>query len=115
MNNHSTSQKFTAIAFDPPGCGFSTPPVRDWSDPEVLLQDARVGVNLMRQLGHLPFFCMGWSEGALSAIRAASELNMDGQSHFEWLILLVAHLLICCSRMRILWTLSNGQLPGLMI
>nr|VZI17036.1 unnamed protein product [Spirometra erinaceieuropaei] len=70
--------EFTAIAFDPPGCGFSTPPVRDWSDPEVLLQDARVGVNLMRQLGHLPFSCIGWSEGALSAIRAASELNMDG-------------------------------------
>nr|VZI31916.1 unnamed protein product [Spirometra erinaceieuropaei] len=106
--------EFTAIAFDPPGCGFSTPPTRDWSDPEVLLQDARVGVNLMRQLGHLPFSCIGWSEGALSAIRAASELNMDGQSHFEWLTLLVAHLLIC-SRMRILWTLSNGQLPGLMI
>nr|VZI21988.1 unnamed protein product [Spirometra erinaceieuropaei] len=72
------SSLFTAIAFDPPGCGFSTPPVRDWSDPEVLLQDARVGVNLMRQLGHLPFSCIGWSEGALSAIRAASELNMDG-------------------------------------
>ncbi|KAL7063180.1 hypothetical protein AAHC03_081 [Spirometra sp. Aus1] len=70
--------RFTAIAFDPPGCGFSTPPTRDWSDPEVLLQDARVGVNLMRQLGHLPFSCIGWSEGALSAIRAASELNMDG-------------------------------------
>ncbi|BHF62002.1 hypothetical protein SprV_0100498300 [Sparganum proliferum] len=69
--------EFTAIAFDPPGCGFSIPPARDWNDPEILLQDARVGVNLMRQLGHLPFFCVGWSEGAQSAILAASELNFD--------------------------------------
>ncbi|KAL7063182.1 hypothetical protein AAHC03_083 [Spirometra sp. Aus1] len=68
---------FTAIAFDPPGCGFSIPPDRDWSDPQILLQDARVGVNLMRQLGHLPFSCVGWSEGAQSAIWAASELNTD--------------------------------------
>nr|VZI50281.1 unnamed protein product [Spirometra erinaceieuropaei] len=68
---------FTAIAFDPPGCGFSIPPDRDWSDPQILLQDARVSVNLMRQLGHLPFSCVGWSEGAQSAIRAASELNTD--------------------------------------
>nr|VZI31901.1 unnamed protein product [Spirometra erinaceieuropaei] len=69
--------EFTAIGFDPPGCGFSTPPARDWSDPGILLQDARVGVNLMHQLGHLPFSCVGWSEGAQSAIRAASELNFD--------------------------------------
>ncbi|KAL7062332.1 hypothetical protein AAHC03_097 [Spirometra sp. Aus1] len=69
--------EFTAIAFDPPGCGFSIPPARNWSDPEILLQDARVGVNLMRQLGHLPFSCVGWSEGAQSAIRAASQLNFD--------------------------------------
>ncbi|KAL7061966.1 hypothetical protein AAHC03_095 [Spirometra sp. Aus1] len=73
MANHG----FTAIAFDPPGCGFSIPPARNWSDPEILLQDARVGVNLMRQLGHLPFSCVGWSEGAQSAIRAASQLNFD--------------------------------------
>ncbi|VDN15664.1 unnamed protein product [Dibothriocephalus latus] len=68
---------FTAIAFDPPGCGLSIPPARDWSDPEVLLQDARVGVMLMHQLGHLPFSCVGWSEGAQSALLAASELNFD--------------------------------------
>ncbi|VDL96784.1 unnamed protein product [Schistocephalus solidus] len=81
-----STKKFTAIAFDPPGCGLSIPPARDWSDPEVLLQDARVGVTLMHQLGHLPFSCVGWSEGAQSALLAASELNFDDsiQSLVVW-------------------------------
>lgn len=66
--------RFTVVAPDLPGHGFSSPPEtrRGYALPDV----ARSVAALLRELGITPTWVMGHSAGAAIAVRMAVELNM---------------------------------------
>lgn len=63
--------KFTVIAFDPPGCGLSRPPNRKF-DINFYKTDAIFAYNLMTALGIPKFSLLGWSDGGISSIILAA-------------------------------------------
>ncbi|XP_053980550.1 valacyclovir hydrolase-like isoform X2 [Hylaeus volcanicus] len=64
-------EKFTIVAWDPPGYGKSRPPDRKF--PEDFFQrDAVWANNLMKVLGHSKFSLIGWSDGAITSLILSS-------------------------------------------
>jgi valacyclovir hydrolase len=64
--------KFTLIAWDPPGYGFSRPPERDYSLGMKLFQsDADLAAALMAKLGYSSYSVMGWSDGGRTGLLMA--------------------------------------------
>ncbi|OAD57074.1 Valacyclovir hydrolase [Eufriesea mexicana] len=64
-------QKFTIIAWDPPGYGKSRPPDRTFPD-DFLQRDADWAYNLMKNLGYTKFSLIGWSDGGITSLMLAS-------------------------------------------
>ncbi|XP_054003025.1 valacyclovir hydrolase-like isoform X2 [Hylaeus anthracinus] len=60
-------EKFTIIAWDPPGYGKSRPPNRTFP-LDFYSRDATWARNLMRTLGFEKFSPVGWSDGGISAM-----------------------------------------------
>ncbi|CAG2159277.1 unnamed protein product [Oppiella nova] len=70
-------KRFTLIAWDPPGYGFSRPPERDFND--FYRKDAKIAAQLMRTLGEDKYSLVGWSDGGITSliIAAANPLNVQ--------------------------------------
>ncbi|XP_053980553.1 valacyclovir hydrolase-like [Hylaeus volcanicus] len=64
--------KFTIIAWDPPGYGKSRPPSRTYP-VNLYARDASWARNLMKTLGFERFSLVGWSEGGVTALTLAGD------------------------------------------
>uniref|UniRef100_A0A673MJC9 Biphenyl hydrolase like n=1 Tax=Sinocyclocheilus rhinocerous TaxID=307959 RepID=A0A673MJC9_9TELE len=64
-------QRFTLVALDPRGYGCSRPPDRDFP-PDFFHRDAKDAVDLMQALGLRRFSLLGWSDGGITALIAAT-------------------------------------------
>ncbi|XP_026666872.1 uncharacterized protein LOC108633103 [Ceratina calcarata] len=64
-------EKFTVVAWDPPGYGKSRPPDRTFPD-DFFQRDADWACNLMKTLGHSKFSLIGWSDGAITSLMIAA-------------------------------------------
>ncbi|RWS02616.1 valacyclovir hydrolase-like protein [Dinothrombium tinctorium] len=64
--------KFTLIAWDPPGYGFSRPPERNYTR-NVYENDADYAYNLMKKLGFNFYSVLGWSDGGKTGVFLASK------------------------------------------
>lgn len=65
--------RFTLVAFDPPGYGYSRPPERVFS-VESMDEDARIGAKLMKNLGFERYSVIGFCDGARVAWQLAATL-----------------------------------------
>ncbi|XP_064467261.1 valacyclovir hydrolase-like isoform X2 [Ornithodoros turicata] len=63
--------KFTLVAWDPPGYGFSRPPERTFP-PDFYSRDATVAARLMKELGHEKYSVIGWSDGGITGLVLAA-------------------------------------------
>ncbi|CAG2162657.1 unnamed protein product [Oppiella nova] len=70
-------ERFTLIAWDPPGYGYSRPPERVFSNFH--REDAKIAAQLMSTLGEHRYSVVGWSGGGTTAliIAAANLLNVQ--------------------------------------
>lgn len=68
---HLNTDKFTIVAWDPPGYGKSRPPDRTFPD-DFFQRDASWGHNLMQTLGYSKFSLIGWSDGGITSLLLAS-------------------------------------------
>ncbi|XP_061930271.1 valacyclovir hydrolase [Apis cerana] len=64
-------EKFTIVAWDPPGYGKSRPPDRTYPD-DFFQRDAIWACDLMKALGYTKFSLIGWSDGAITSLILAS-------------------------------------------
>jgi len=64
--------KFTLIAWDPPGFGYSRPPDRTHPD-DYLHRDAQVAEQFLKALGISKVSILGWCNGATTAILFAAK------------------------------------------
>lgn len=64
-------EKFTVVAFDPPGYGRSRPPNRNFNI-DFYKNDAKCAHDLMKTLGCNKFSLLGWSDGGISSIILAA-------------------------------------------
>ena len=60
------------VSYDPRGYGQSRPPERDFP-LDFYQRDADDAAALMAGLGHTKYAVMGWSDGAISAVKLAAE------------------------------------------
>ena len=60
------------VSYDPRGYGQSRPPERDFP-LDFYQRDADDAAALMAALGHDKYAVMGWSDGAISAVKLAAE------------------------------------------
>ncbi|XP_060869456.1 valacyclovir hydrolase-like [Metopolophium dirhodum] len=65
-------EKYTIVAWDPPGYGFSRPPDRDFS-PGFFYRDADYAISLMKSLQIDKYSLLGWSDGGITALIMASK------------------------------------------
>ncbi|CAL8069613.1 unnamed protein product [Orchesella dallaii] len=69
-----TKNKFTVVAWDPPGFGKSRPPNRDFSGgTQYFHRDAVSANELMKTLGFPQYSLLGWSDGANTACVVAAK------------------------------------------
>ncbi|XP_025411962.1 valacyclovir hydrolase [Sipha flava] len=64
--------KYTIVVWDPPGYGHSRPPDRDFS-PGFFYRDANYAISLMKELQFNKYSLLGWSDGGITALIAASK------------------------------------------
>ncbi|CAG9772480.1 unnamed protein product [Ceutorhynchus assimilis] len=64
--------KFTVLAWDPPGCGFSRPPNRVFNT-KFYENDADAAHDFMQAIGIEKFSLLGWSDGGISSIILAAK------------------------------------------
>ncbi|XP_060849607.1 valacyclovir hydrolase-like [Rhopalosiphum padi] len=65
-------EKYTIVAWDPPGYGFSRPPDRNFS-PGFFYHDADYAISLMKSLQIDKYSLLGWSDGGITALIMASK------------------------------------------
>ncbi|KAE9543259.1 hypothetical protein AGLY_003170 [Aphis glycines] len=65
-------EKYTIVAWDPPGYGFSRPPDRNFP-PEYFYNDADYAISLMKSLQINKYSLLGWSDGGITALIMASK------------------------------------------
>lgn len=70
--NQIDKNKFTIVAFDPPGYGLSRPPNRKF-DVDFYKTDAKYAYELMKTIGINKFSLLGWSDGGISSMILAAE------------------------------------------
>ncbi|XP_076629373.1 serine hydrolase BPHL-like [Colletes latitarsis] len=66
-----SKEKFTIVAWDPPGYGKSRPPDRTFPD-DFFERDAAWARNLMKVLGHEKYSLIGWSDGGITSLILAA-------------------------------------------
>lgn len=71
LDGLNSSGRLTLVAWDPPGYGASRPPERTWP-LNYFERDADHAVEFMRQIGHDRFSAVGWSDGGITGLVAAS-------------------------------------------
>ncbi|XP_050429696.1 valacyclovir hydrolase-like isoform X2 [Adelges cooleyi] len=76
-------EKYTIVAWDPPGYGLSRPPDRDFSSG-FFYRDAEYAVMLMKALNINKYSLVGWSDGGITALIAASKAIDQVQSVIVW-------------------------------
>ncbi|KAI5633358.1 alpha/beta hydrolase fold domain-containing protein [Phthorimaea operculella] len=64
--------KFTIVAWDPPGYGGSRPPEREFT-PNFYAEDADLVLNLMKELNISKFSLVGWCAGAVTGMILAAK------------------------------------------
>ncbi|XP_014219049.1 valacyclovir hydrolase [Copidosoma floridanum] len=67
-----SKEKFTIIAWDPPGYGKSRPPNRTFPE-DFFRKDAALACNLMKTLGYEKFSLVGYSDGGITALIMAAQ------------------------------------------
>eukprot|EP00967_Tisochrysis_lutea_P108650 scaffold168431_cov30-Tisochrysis_lutea.AAC.2 len=65
------ASSFQVVSYDPRGYGQSRPPVRDFPI-NFYQRDADDAAAVMRALGHEKYAVMGWSDGAIAAVKLAA-------------------------------------------
>ncbi|XP_049871065.1 valacyclovir hydrolase isoform X2 [Pectinophora gossypiella] len=65
-------EKFTVVAWDPPGYGKSRPPLRDFP-PELYERDADYAYEFMKALNIPKYSPLGWSDGGISSLILAAK------------------------------------------
>ncbi|XP_060228600.1 valacyclovir hydrolase isoform X2 [Meriones unguiculatus] len=65
-------QRFTVVAWDPRGYGYSRPPDRDFPR-DFFERDAKDAVDLMKALQFKQISLLGWSDGGITALIAAAK------------------------------------------
>ena len=68
---HFNHDKFTIIAWDPPGYGNSRPPKREYKLERTYTRDADLALQLMAKLGYAKYSLLGWSDGGKTAMMMA--------------------------------------------
>ncbi|XP_050523447.1 valacyclovir hydrolase-like isoform X3 [Daktulosphaira vitifoliae] len=76
-------KKYTIVVWDPPGYGFSRPPSRDCSSG-FFYKDAEYVVTLMDALNINQYSLIGWSDGGITALIAASQAVDKIQNVIVW-------------------------------
>ncbi|KAL1115909.1 hypothetical protein AAG570_006198 [Ranatra chinensis] len=64
-------EKFTLVAWDPPGYGKSRPPDKKF-DAQFYETDAKLASQFMQMLGFQRYSLMGWSDGGITSLVMAS-------------------------------------------
>lgn len=75
--------KFTIIAWDPPGYGGSRPPDRDFTG-NFFHRDADVALKLMKALKLPRFSMLGWSDGGITAMILAARNPLNVHKCVVW-------------------------------
>jgi len=75
--------KFTNVAWDPPGYGFSRPPSRLFNN-KFYENDADAAYNLMKNLGMNRFSLLGWSDGGISSLILAAKYPENVERLIIW-------------------------------
>ncbi|CAI6343250.1 unnamed protein product [Macrosiphum euphorbiae] len=76
-------EKYTIVAWDPPGYGFSRPPERDFS-PGFFYRDADYAISLMKSLQIDRYSLLGWSDGGITALIMASKAVESVEKLIVW-------------------------------
>ena len=79
---HLDGDKFTVIGWDPPGYGDSRPPDRNFEN--FFHEDAKMAGNLMSHLGYDKYSLLGWSDGGITALILASQMQQNVQKVVIW-------------------------------
>lgn len=64
--------KFTIVAWDPPGYGNSRPPNRNFGN-DFFYRDASLSHDFMKKIGFHQFSIIGWSDGGITSLLLASK------------------------------------------
>lgn len=78
-----SKDKFTLVAWDPPGYGLSRPPDRIWTD-HFLQTDADLAALMMEKLGYSKYSLLGWSDGGTTAMILASHYQQNVRKLVSW-------------------------------
>ncbi|CAH1737410.1 valacyclovir hydrolase-like isoform X2 [Aphis gossypii] len=76
-------EKYTIVAWDPPGYGFSRPPDRNFP-PEYFYNDADYAISLMKSLQIDKYSLLGWSDGGITALIMASKAVDSVEKLIVW-------------------------------
>ena len=71
------ADEFQVVSYDPRGYGKSRPPERDFPI-DFYQRDADDAAAVMAALGHTKYAVMGWSDGAISAVKLAAKQQAAG-------------------------------------
>ncbi|XP_054156809.1 valacyclovir hydrolase-like [Oppia nitens] len=74
--------KFTLIAWDPPGYGYSSPPEKNFTD--FFRTDAKIAAQLMQTLAIDKYSLLGWSDGGTTAMILAANQPLSVQKLVIW-------------------------------
>lgn len=77
------ADRWSVVAWDPPGYGASRPPQRDFAH-DFFQRDARAAAALMRQLGCTWYSVAGWSDGGITAMLLAAEHPLEVERLVVW-------------------------------
>src|SRR6266487_483429 len=75
--------KFTLIAWDPPGYGFSRPHERNYN-PKLFENDADLAAMMMKNLGYKNYSVLGWSDGGKAALFMAIKYQSNVEKCVVW-------------------------------
>ncbi|XP_044259052.1 valacyclovir hydrolase isoform X2 [Tribolium madens] len=81
--NDLANEKFTVIAWDPPGYGFSRPPERNFCQ-KFYENDADTAHDFMQHLGVKKFSLLGWSDGGISSMILAAKYPESVEKLVIW-------------------------------
>lgn len=75
--------KFTLVAWDPPGYGYSRPPDRTFPR-DFFHRDAHLAAKTMAKLGHKNYSALGWSDGGTTTLIIAAHYPNAVEKIIVW-------------------------------